>query len=359
VISWAKRRHCVIGTQIGKIIVPLAFILGFWLLGIVFSRFLLPLLLKYTSQTASQLDEQVLIAFSRPIKTIIFILGLYLTVLYLPLAPAIDQLANRMFRTLLIILLAWGAHGMVGPGSLFSQRIKDRFRIESVLIPSFSKALQFLIWAMALVLAAHEWDYDVNGFIAGLGLGGLAFALAAKDMLANIFGGVVIIIEKPFVLGDWVETNSVEGMVEDISFRSTRFRTFAQALVTVPNSTLANEAITNWSKMGARRVKFTLSIDYEGPRELIEDCLREMRSLIQNHPGIETASVLVTLESINVNGLDVMVQYFSSDTKTPGYLALKEEINYAILDILARYRLSLAAPGRVVYSPGSGEPNAK
>jgi len=339
--------------------VPLALILGFWLLGIVFSRLLLPLLLRYTSQTASQLDEQVLTAFSRPIKAIVSIFGLYLTALYLPLPPVVDHLANRFFRTLLIVLLAWGAHGMVGPGSLFSQRLRDRFKIESVLIPSFSKALQFLIWAMALVLAAHEWDYDVNGFIAGLGLGGLAFALAAKDMLANIFGGVVIIMEKPFVLGDWVETNSVEGMVEDISFRSTRFRTFAQALVTVPNSILANDPITNWSRMGARRVRFTLSIDYAGPRELIKDCLGEMRSLIQNHPGIEPASVLVTLENINVTGLEVLVQYFGRDTQTPGYMALKEEINYAILDILARRRLSLAAPGRVVYSPSSNEAKVK
>ncbi|NMC27757.1 MAG: mechanosensitive ion channel family protein [Syntrophomonadaceae bacterium] len=339
--------------------VPLALILGFWLLGIVFSRFLLPLLLRYTSQTPSQLDEQVLTAFSRPIKAIVFIFGLYLTVLYLPLATAVDQLANCCFRTLLIILLAWGAHGMVGPGSIFSERLRDRFKIESVLIPSFSKALQFLIWAMALVLAAHEWDYDVNGFIAGLGLGGLAFALAAKDLLANIFGGVVIIMEKPFVLGDWVETKSVEGMVEEISFRSTRFRTFTQALVTVPNSTLADEAITNWSRMRARRVRFTLIIDYAGPRELIEECLQEIRSLIQNHPGIEPASVLVALENINVNGLEVLVQYFSRDTQTPGYMALKEDINYAILDILASRRLSLAAPGRVVYSPSSSEAKVK
>ncbi|MEQ8237304.1 MAG: mechanosensitive ion channel family protein [Syntrophomonadaceae bacterium] len=345
--------------QIGKVMVPLALILGFWLLGIVFSRFLLPFLLRYTSQTASEFDEQVLTAFSRPIKAVIFILGLYLTALYLPLAPAVDQLAHRFFRTLLIVLLAWGAHGMVGPGSLFSQRLRDRFKIESVLIPSFSKALQFLVWAMALVLVAHEWDYDVNGFIAGLGLGGLAFALAAKDMLANIFGGVVIIMEKPFVLGDWVETNSVEGVVEDISFRSTRFRTFTQALVTVPNSTLANDPITNWSRMGTRRVRFTLSVDYAGPRELIEDCLREMRSLIQNHPGIEPASVLVCLENINATGLEVLVQYFSRDTQTPGYMALKEEINYAILDILAHRRLPLAAPGRVVYSHNSNEAKAK
>ena len=99
-------------------------------------------------------------------------------------------------------------------------------------------------------MVAQEWDYRIDGFIAGLGLGGLAFSLAAKDTLSNVFGGLVVILDKPFSIGDWIKTPSVEGTVEDISFRSTKVRTFAQALVTVPNATLANEPVTNWTRMG-------------------------------------------------------------------------------------------------------------
>jgi MscS family membrane protein len=188
------------------------------------------------------------------------------------------------------------------------------------------------------------------GFIAGLGLGGLAFALAAKDALANIFGGIVIIMEKPFSIGDWVQTPSVEGTVEGISFRSTRFRTFTQSLVTVPNSILANQPITNCSRMGKRRVRFTLSIDYTGPRCKIEKCLQGIRNMLKEHPGIHQETILVRLETINVNSLDVLVYYFTVATNWEEYLAVKEDVNYRIMDILATENLSLASPGRTIYT---------
>src|SRR5699024_6731493 len=127
-------------------------------------------------------------------------------------------------------------------------------KIDEILVSFLSRALQFIIIAMAISIVLQEFDYHIGGLITGLGIGGLAISLAAKDALANLFGGVVIVTEKPFTINDWIMTPSVEGTVEDISFRSTKVRTFDQALVVVPNATLANEAITNWSKMGKRRI---------------------------------------------------------------------------------------------------------
>src|SRR5699024_3369647 len=111
-----------------------------------------------------------------------------------------------------------------------------------------------------------------------------AISLAAKDALANLFGGVVIVTEKPFTINDWIMTPSVEGTVEDISFRSTKVRTFEQALVIVPNATLANEAITNWSEMGKRRIYFNLRITYNTPTETIEIVENQMKPSLRAHP---------------------------------------------------------------------------
>ncbi len=97
--------------------------------------------------------------------------------------------------------------------------------MDDILAPFLSKLLRFVIIALSVSVIAQEFNYDVNGFVAGLGLGGLAFALAAKDTISNFFGGIIIITEKPFTIGDWVETSTVTGSVEDITFRSTRFRT--------------------------------------------------------------------------------------------------------------------------------------
>jgi MscS family membrane protein len=333
-----------------RVVVPMSIILGFWLLSIIFSRWLLPVLRKYSARPPAKLASQFLAAFAKPIRAFIIILGIYLAWLYLPLASAADLFMSRVFRSAVIIILAWGAHVMSGTESALAEEIRVKFKADTILIPFFSKVVQFVIWAMALVLIAHEWDYDVNGFIAGLGLGGLAFALAAKDALANIFGGIVIIMEKPFSIGDWVETPSVEGTVEGISFRSTRFRSFTQALVTVPNSTLANEPITNYSRMGKRQVKFTLSIDYAGPRDKIEQCIRTIRSMLQAHPDIHPETILVYLDSINVNSLDILVHFYTNTTKSTEYLGVKEDVNYRIMDILAGENISLATPGRTIYS---------
>ncbi len=330
--------------------VPVLIFVGFWLFESILRCCIIPLLLRAKKRAGSKADDQIILAALKPLKFLILILGLYAALVYLPLTSNADLILSHLFRSLLIVVVAWGFIAVAGAESVLSNSIKERYKLDLVLMTFFSRVIKFVIIALAIVLLANEWDYDVNGFIAGLGLGGLAFALAAKDALANIFGGIVIIMEKPFVIGDWVQTPSVEGIVEDISFRSTRFRTTPQALVTVPNSTLANEPITNWSKMGKRQITFNLAIDYAGPRDKIEKCLEIIRSMLSAHPDVHPQTILVCLDNINVNSLDILINFFTSTTNYEQYHKVKEDINFGILDILAGENLSLAAPGRIIYS---------
>jgi len=334
--------------------IPLLIFLGFWLLESFIYRYILPILLRYTSKTTTKIDDKLILAFVRPIRLLILILGIYTALMYLPLSNNLDSIVSSFFRSLLIVILAWGASDIAGTDSVLSEKFKEKLQLDSILVVFFLNVVKFIILALAIVLIAHEWDYDVNGFIAGLGLGGLAFALAAKDALANIFGGIVIIMEKPFSIGDWVQTRDVEGTVEEISFRSTRFRTVTQALVTVPNSNLANNPITNLSRMGKRQIRFTLSIDYAGPRGRIEQCIQEIRDILKNNPAIHPQTILVYLENINVNSLDILVYFFTNTTNWEEHLAIKEDINYQIMDVLAEKNLAMASPGRVVYSENVG-----
>ena len=336
--------------------IPLLIFLGFWLLENILGRYMLPLIGRYTSQTSAKIDNKLVMAFVKPIRFLILVLGIYTALMYLPLSNSQDLLISRVFRSLLIVIMAWGASEIAGTDSVLSEKFKQKLQLDSILVVFFLNVVKFIIIALAIVLIAHEWNYDVNGFIAGLGLGGLAFALAAKDALANIFGGIVIIMEKPFSIGDWVQTPDVEGTVEEISFRSTRFRTFTQALVTVPNSNLANNPVTNLSRMGKRQVRFTLSIDYAGPRAKIEECIAEIRDVLKSNPAIHPQTILVYLESINVNSLDILLYFFTNTTNWEEHLAVKEQINYQIMDIMAAKNLALAAPGRIIYSENkSGE----
>ncbi|NLC10729.1 MAG: mechanosensitive ion channel, partial [Firmicutes bacterium] len=244
--------------------VAIIIFLAFLLIRSIFTRYIFKLLLKLSKKTAVVLDDNILLSFERPLKAFFIFLGLYLALTVLPLTPAQDAFIARIFRSSLIILITWGLYNLTGVYSSLFVKIGKRMNLEidSVLLPFLSTLTHFIIIALALSVLVGEWGYDISGIIAGLGLGGLAVALAAQDALSNIFGGMVILLDKPFSIGDWIYTPSVEGTVEDISFRSTRIRTFAQSLVTVPNSKLANEAITNWSRMGKRRVTFNLGVTY-------------------------------------------------------------------------------------------------
>jgi MscS family membrane protein len=328
--------------------VPVAIFIIFWLLSILFTKYLLPQIIKLIAHNDTSIDQGVFLAFTRPIRFFIFILGIYLALRYLPLSISQDVFVSQCFRSVIIFVIAWGAYALSGTNSVFLN-VKGKLKLDIVLIPIFAKIVRFLIWAMALVLIAQEWKYNVSGFVAGLGLGGLAFALAAKDALANIFGGIVIIMEKPFSIGDWVQVSDVEGVVEEISFRSTRFRTFDQSLVTIPNSILANQAITNCSRRGKRRVDFYLGIEYGTPHHKIEKCVQEIRDLLHKNPNIHPETILVYFDKFGESSLDILIYYFTNTTDRKEYLAAKEDVNIRIINILENEQVSIAFPSRTLY----------
>ena len=179
---------------------------------------------KRQPHAREEIAESYFPAFERPLAALFFVLGVYWAISYLPLNPEQKILLVRLFRTSLIIVIAWGFYNLTGSYSSFLKNFGHKLNIDfdEILIPLLSKTFRFIIIALAIAIVAGEWGYDINGFIAGLGLGGLAIALAAKDAIANIFAGIVILVDKPFSVGDWISTVSIEGTVEEVSFRSTR-----------------------------------------------------------------------------------------------------------------------------------------
>lgn len=332
-----------------SVIMMLLIFLAFWLLQKLFSRYLFPWLLKLSRRTGHVLDDKLLLAFERPIQVLIIILGIYTALWYLALPLAADVFLNRLFRSVLVIILAWGFYDLTGNNSLLSEELKEKLNLDNMLISFFSNVVRFVILALAIVIVAQEWNYDVNGFIAGLGLGGLAFALAAKDALANIFGGIVIIMEKPFVIGDWIAASGVEGTVEDISFRSTKIRLFSQSLVIIPNSMLAGGAITNYSRMGKRRINFYLGLTYDTPENKVKSCVERIKQMLMQHEGIHPETILVYFENFNDSSLDIIIYCFTNTTVWSEYLEVKQDINLKIMSILEEEGVSMAFPTRSIY----------
>lgn len=130
---------------------------------------------------------------------------------------------------------------------------------------------------LGFVTVAREWNYDISAFIASLSIGSLAVAFAAKDALANVFGSMIILLDKPFKIGDWIKANGIEGIVESVSFRSTCIRTFPQELVYIPNSLLSNTPITNYTLRERRRIDFTLGLTYGTTAAQIEEFIFKLK----------------------------------------------------------------------------------
>ena len=185
-------------------------------------------------------------------------------------------------RTLIIVAVALAIH-QLAQTVIFSRRrllILTGLAIDEALLPFIRTGVQLIVLALALVIIIQEWGYDVTGLIAGLGLGGLALSLAAQDTLANLFGFAAIISDRPFVVGEYVKTKDVEGLIERVGLRSTRVRQLDQAIVAVPNSMLAASSILNWSRLARRRIDLTLGVTYKTRPDQMETLLSHLRAML-------------------------------------------------------------------------------
>lgn len=264
---------------------------------------------------------------------------------------AFDFLLNSLFRTGIIILFSSAIYDMLGYYTVNQAEIQRFFNreVNKILIPFLSKILKFIVLALAFVAIASTWGYDVNGFIAGLGLGGLAFALAAKDLLANIFSGIIIITDKPFSIGDWIKTSEIEGTIEDINFRSTKIRAFDQALVTVPNSNLVNAPIVNLTNRSLRRITFQLKVRYDTPVYKLKVCIDKIEDLLRSHPQVDQKTIFVKFDSFGNSGLEIFLYFFTTTTVWGEYLTIKQDINLKIMEIMEHEGVAFALPSTSIY----------
>ncbi len=317
----------------------------------IFAKYIMKFIVRLGRRIDSEFLPNLVNAFDRPLQWFFIFLGLYVAISYYPYIDQTTPLILKWVKSIFVILFSWGLVNLTSNSSnlfLFINE-KSNVKIDEILIPFLSRAIQFVIIVIAFSIVLQQFGYHIGGLITGLGIGGLAVSLAAKDALANLFGGVVIVTEKPFSLNDWIKTPSVEGTVEDISFRSTKVRTFDQALVVVPNATLANEAITNWSKMGKRRISFDLRLSYSTSREKIERVARKIEDLLRSHPGVHQETIFVKVNEFQDNGVDVMLYFFTKTTDWGEHLDIREDVNLKILDILEEENAQIAIPTQKLY----------
>ena len=326
--------------------IALGIILLFVLFRKLFTKYVFRLVVKLRDEKPNDLLIQIFRSFENPISWLFIIIGLYISVKYFPFIDQENPLFLKILRSMIIFLISWGIFNLSSPTQGILLNINEKFnrKIDLILIPFISRAIRVIIVAISISIIGQEFDYDVNGLVAGLGLGGLAFALAAKDAVGNLIGGIVIVTEKPFSIGDWILTSKVEGTVEDINFRSTKVRTFSQALVTVPNATLASDAITNWSRMGKRKIDFHLDVAYQGDTDQVEQLIDDIKHLLRSHKGVHQGTIVVAFDQFKDHYIRILVYFFTNTTAWEEHVQIKHQINLSIMQLLEEEEMSLAVP---------------
>ena len=291
-------------------------------------------------------------AFNHPIQTFLWILAFYSFIVLSPLNPFSQHPAfDKILRSSLIICLIWGVYNLCDAGhGLIMQLLKrSSLHIDETLAEMISALAHMICVMFGIVLVANEWDYDITAFVASLGIGAMAIAFAAKDSLANIFGSLVIITEHPFVIGDWISANNVEGIVESITFRSTCIRTFYQELVYVPNNLLSNTPIINYTQRQKYRIQFMLGLTYSTTREQMQEVCQQIRSLCERLDEIYNDGIDVNFFEFGDSSLNIRIVCYAKAPNNSVYLRAREKFNLEVMKILEENGVSCAFPSRSIY----------
>lgn len=325
---------------------------------LVCARWLGPFVARCARRLNHPVAAEAAEAFLRPAAYTLAAVGVYGAVQLLPTAltgqwawlPGI----HRVCAAACILFPAWGLvrAGRAIPQLILGVGSKLELGTGRALANFLTRVYQAVVVFLAAAMVLAVFGFNINGVLTGLGLGGLSFALAGQDLAGNLFGGIVLITERPFEIGDWVSTADAEGSVEDITLRSTRIRTLDGTAVTVPNQKFTTAAITNWSRMDQRLAKFTLGLAYATPPEVLRAVIDDVRAMLQAHGRVNGDTVQVWLDGFGASSLDVTVQFYTKDTAIGDYRAVRQDINFRILDILSARGASLAFPSRSVYLAG-------
>lgn len=345
----------LVSTYMSAIFIILAVFILAYMFKNSFANFIIGSICRVVNKTKFTVEKASFEFSKRPLRVIFISSAVFLAIvsqssirLNLPLLLTFLSKVYRIIILLSLMNFIYAAIPVIING--FEKYTNPDTNVaNNTIVLFFTKIVKVIIVILSFLIILGEFGININGLITGVGLGGLTFALAAQDTASNIFGGLVIISDKPFAVGDWIQTSSIEGVVEDITFRSTRIRTFDDALTIVPNSTLASASITNWSKMNKRKIKFFVGLTYNTTPSQIKKIIKNIEQALLEHDDVIDDTILVKLDEFGDSSLNVLVSFFVEQITLPEIKRVKEEINFAVIDIVDYNGSSFAFPSTSVY----------
>ncbi|MBI1258851.1 MAG: mechanosensitive ion channel [Chloroflexi bacterium] len=296
----------------------------------------------------SRRDEAIALAITPPLRLLITIIGLQLILIVVEVPATLVRFTGQLINSLLGFVIFWTLYRLVDVVSNYLEANERFSKFDQTVVNFIRQVSKVLVILFMIIVIMSGWGFDLAGVVAGLGIGGLAVALAAQDALANFIGYFVIVTDAPFKVGHYIVINDVEGFVETISFRSTRMRKRDRSLVVIPNQTVVNSMITNWSRLKRRQVRMTLGVTYDTSEEKLRAVIADIHTMLDAHERVTEDRKLVEFIEFGDSSLNILIIYFVKTIIWEEMQIIRADVNFRLMGILTRNGVSVAFPTTTV-----------
>ena len=318
------------------------------LLGVVVRR-----LHRLAQASAQRWDDVIVTALQTPVRVVLWIIVGYMALAIESVAPWLASVLGQAYDTALVFLLAWFLHRLIAgvEQELLTQSGGPAASSDQATIRATAKLARITLWVIAGLMVLQTVGVSISGLLAFGGIGGIAVGFAAKDLLANFFGGLSIYLDRPFTIGDWIRSpdKQIEGTVENIGWRLTRIRTFDQRPLYVPNAAFSQISVENPSRMFNRRIYETIGIRYQDSGRM-QDIVKDVRAMLESHQDIDLSrTLIVNFVAFGASSLDFFVYTFTRTTNWVEFHEIKQDVLLKILAIIHHHGADVAFPTRTVH----------
>lgn len=339
----------IYNNEVQEILISLAFIFGAIVLGRLVRWFAEKILPKLTAKTETQLDDVLVEVLKAPMLFALTLVGFWIGIKRLSMPANVMEMMADAYKFLLVISATWFVSRAVSTfiNVVLKEKVNDESsRMDEHALSLIKKVSSFVIWSIGVITALNNAGVDVGALIAGLGIGGVAIALAAQDTAKNIFAGMMILFDRPFKIGELITIDGTTGYVEDMGIRSTKLRTYSGQLVVIPNYKTADSNLTNITREPSRRIELNVGLTYSTTPEQMRQAMDILRNLPSSVTGIEE-KVKVYFTSFGDFSLNITCWYYIK--KDSDLFETQSAVNLHVLDEFNAHGLDFAFPTQTLY----------
>lgn len=285
-----------------------------------------------------------------PLARMAFYSGLYLALTSLPWAiPGLTKFLFTAYKIATTLLFCQGLYNASEVADLLLASCSPEIRNNKTLRSLLDTTYKVLVIILGVATCAQIVGFPIGSIVAGAGLVGLTISLAAQESASNLFSGIVILLDKPFSIGDWITVGNVEGEVIDINFRSIKIRSLDKTVSVITNSKVCSSTIVNCAMRSTRPYKFTLGVTYNTSRAKLEQLMADLTAMLEASPSVEKGSALVRLTSFGDSSINLLVSAYLLTNQAGTFLQMQNDLNLNVMDVMQKNNVDFAFPSTTVY----------